>query len=86
MEAYILSRAINLLQPLCTSVRTSVDPYKGYVDTGGQEQENKENMVPKQERRRKITEKNFEEFSQLEKMVAQQRQIRIGEKEKGKEI
>lgn len=86
MEAYILSKAINLLQPLCTSARTSVDPYKGYVDTGGEEQENKENMVPKQERRRKIMEKNFEEFSQSEKMAAQQKQIRIGEKEKGKEI
>lgn len=43
-------------------------------------------MVPKQERRRKIMEKNFEEFSQSEKMAAQQKQVRIGEKEKGKEI
>lgn len=53
---------------------------------GAQEQENKENMVPKQERRRKIMEKNFEEFSQSEKIAAQQKQIRIEEKEKGKEI
>lgn len=43
-------------------------------------------MVPKQERRRKIMEKNFEEFSQLEKIATQQKQIRIGKKEKRKEI
>lgn len=34
----------------------------------------------------KLWKKNFKEFSQSEKMAAQQRQIRIGEKEKGKEI
>lgn len=34
----------------------------------------------------KLWKKNFEEFSQSEKMAAQQKQIRIGKKEKGKEI